>query len=104
MSMNRWEQAAEIFSVLGNAHRLAILETLAHSPARVGDLVDQLALSQPAVSQHLRVLRAAQLVDFERHGREIIYRLRDQHVAHIVGDALKHVAEEPHAHSANTDD
>ena len=57
------------------------------------DLVDALALPQPLVSQHLRILRAAELVVGSRRGREVVYSLRDEHIAHIVRDAVQHVGE-----------
>jgi ArsR family transcriptional regulator, zinc-responsive transcriptional repressor len=51
-------------------------------------------MSQPLVSQHLRVLRGARLVGVERQGRGAVYSLTDQHVAHIVADAVQHSWEE----------
>jgi ArsR family transcriptional regulator len=48
------------------------------------------------VSQHLRVLRAARLVQTRRRGREIAYSLGDEHVAHIVHDAVVHAAHISH--------
>lgn len=58
------------------------------------ELVDALDVAQPLVSQHLGVLRAARLVTSHREGREMRYSLRDAHVAHIVGDAVDHAAED----------
>jgi len=58
------------------------------------ELVERLGMSQPLVSSHLRVLRGARLVGVERHGREAAYSLADQHVAHIVADAVQHSKEE----------
>jgi len=46
-------------------------------------------------SQHLRTLRTAGLVGVERVGRTSVYRLADQHVAHIFLDALQHSREMP---------
>ena len=54
------------------------------SPCCVHDLVDALAVPQPLVSQHLRVLKAAGVVRGERRGREVVYSLVDDHLAHIV--------------------
>ena len=54
----------------------------------------RLEMSQPLVSQHLRILRGARLVGVERQGREAVYSLADQHVAHIVADAVHHSKEE----------
>jgi len=50
-------------------------------------------LSQPLVSQHLRVLRGAGLVEVTRSGREAIYSVADHHITHVIDDAITHVLE-----------
>ena len=55
------------------------------------ELVDALGVTQPLISQHLRVLKSAGVVHGERHGREVVYRLADEHLAHIVIDAVAHL-------------
>jgi DNA-binding transcriptional ArsR family regulator len=55
--------------------RRLLLERLRRGPCSVGDLVDTVAVSQSAVSQHLRVLRAARLVQVRRQGQQRIYSL-----------------------------
>lgn len=62
-------------------------------PACVHELVDDLRLSQPLVSQHLRVLRSVDLVRGTRRGKEIASALADDHVGQLA-DALAHSAEE----------
>jgi len=52
-------------------------------------------VSRPLVSQHLRVLRTSRIVTAHRQAREIQYPLTDDHVAHIVLDAIRHGQEEP---------
>jgi DNA-binding transcriptional ArsR family regulator len=90
-----FEPAGELLKVLAAPARLAIVTELAQQPRFVHELVDRLGMSQPLVSQHLRVLRGARLVGVERRGREAVYSLADQHVAHIVADAVHHSKEEP---------
>jgi ArsR family transcriptional regulator, zinc-responsive transcriptional repressor len=85
--------AADLLRVLGHAVRLAIVVELAGGDRCVHELVDATGVTQPLVSQHLRVLRGARLVAGTRRGREIAYRLVDDHVAHIALDALRHAAE-----------
>lgn len=85
--------ASELFKALSSESRLRLLRLLAAGPSTVNRLVDQSQLSQPLVSQHLRTLRAAGLVTVERTGREAHYSVADQHVTHIVDDAVKHAAE-----------
>jgi len=71
---------AEVLRTLASPRRLAILHRLADGPCGVGQLADELRLSQPNVSQHLGVLRASGLVEADRDGREIRYRLADPEV------------------------
>jgi ArsR family transcriptional regulator len=86
-------QACELLRALGTPHRLAIVLELAEHPRCVHDLVDGLGISQSLASQHLRVLRTAGLVAAARRGKETVYSLADEHVAHIARDALIHGSE-----------
>ncbi|WP_298871417.1 metalloregulator ArsR/SmtB family transcription factor [uncultured Microbacterium sp.] len=87
------DEAAELFKVLGSESRLALVWLLNTEQLTVGALAAKAGLSQPLVSQHLRTLRQAGLVTSERDGKEIRYVLADQHVAHVVLDAIAHVTE-----------
>jgi ArsR family transcriptional regulator len=71
---------AEVLRTLAHPRRLEILHRLADDPCEVGRLAEALGVSQPNVSQHLAVLRAAGLVEAERDGREVRYRLTDPDV------------------------
>ncbi len=71
---------AEVLRTLASPRRLEILHRLAVGPCEVGRLADDLGLSQPNVSQHLAVLRGSGLVDADRDGREVRYRLADPDV------------------------
>ena len=88
-----FEEAAELLRALASPVRLALVHLLALQPACVHELVDALGIPQPQVSQHLRTLRAAGLVVTQRRGREVSYRLADDHVAHIARDAISHAQE-----------
>jgi DNA-binding transcriptional ArsR family regulator len=65
---------------LASAPRLEILHRVAARPVEVRRLAEDLGLSQPNVSQHLAVLRAVGLVEADRDGREVRYRLADPEV------------------------
>jgi ArsR family transcriptional regulator len=93
LSRDGLEEAAELLKALASVHRLAILVELQEGPRCVHELVESLGISQPLASQHLRVLRALHLVRAERRGREAVYSLGDEHIAHIVNDALVHARE-----------
>jgi DNA-binding transcriptional ArsR family regulator len=60
---------------LGDPTRRAIFEHLSQRPCAVGELAELVPVSRPAVSQHLKVLKAAGLVTEEREGTRHIYRL-----------------------------
>lgn len=89
--------AGDLLRALAAPVRIAIVLQLLESPRCVHDLVDALAVTQPLISQHLRVLKAAGVVHGHRQGREVVYSLVDDHLAHIVLDAVAHVEEEAHA-------
>ncbi len=71
----------EAWSALGDPTRRAIVERLAKRPRAVGELADELPISRPAVSQHLRVLKDAGLVAERADGTRRIYRLNPAGVA-----------------------
>ena len=71
---------AEILKTLASPRRLEILHALARGPIEVGRLAEGIGATQPNVSQHLGVLRAAGIVEAERDGREVRYRLTDPDV------------------------
>jgi len=88
-----FEAAGELLRALAAPLRIRIVTELASGPRCVHDLVDALGAPQPLVSQHLRVLRGAGVVRGSRRGREIAYALTDEHIAHIVADAVSHARE-----------
>jgi DNA-binding transcriptional ArsR family regulator len=61
--------------LLGDPSRRAIFELLARQPSSVGELAEQLPISRPAVSQHLRVLKDGGLVISQAQGTRRVYRL-----------------------------
>ncbi|MCA1655541.1 MAG: metalloregulator ArsR/SmtB family transcription factor [Pseudonocardiaceae bacterium] len=85
--------AGDLLRALAAPVRIAIVLELREHDRCVHELVESLAVAQPLISQHLRVLKAAGVVDGERHGREVVYRLVDEHLSHIVVDAVAHVEE-----------
>lgn len=86
-------RATDIFKALSNPLRVGIVRELARGDRAVHELVDALGVAQPRISEHLAILRGARLVEAERHGRSVSYHLVDEHVAHIVEDAVIHAAE-----------
>lgn len=68
-------KAEALLKELANAHRLMVLCTLVAGEKTVGELAEAVDLSQSALSQHLARLREAGLVESERRGQQIIYRI-----------------------------
>jgi DNA-binding transcriptional ArsR family regulator len=66
---------ADGFSALSDPTRRAIFERLAGGPRSVGELAAELPVSRPAVSQHLKVLKGAGLVDDRAQGTRRLYRV-----------------------------
>jgi ArsR family transcriptional regulator len=71
---------AEVLRALAHPLRLQIMRRLDGGPGEVGALAQELGMSQPNLSQHLAVLRATGLVEAEREGREVHYRIADPDV------------------------
>jgi rhodanese-related sulfurtransferase/DNA-binding transcriptional ArsR family regulator len=70
-----YPQFARVAHALGSDRRLEILDLLAQAPRHVEALAAETEMSVANVSQHLQVLRAAHLVESERDGTRVIYRL-----------------------------
>jgi ArsR family transcriptional regulator len=71
---------ADVLKTLSNPKRLEIVHLLANGPCEVSRLAEDLGITQPNVSQHLAVMRAAGVVEAERDGREVRYRLSDPEI------------------------
>jgi len=69
--------------VLAEPRRLAIVDLLREGERAVGELVDRLGVSQPAVSKHLRVLKDAGLVDVRADAQRRLYRIRPEPLAEL---------------------
>jgi ArsR family transcriptional regulator len=87
------DTAGDLLRALAAPVRIAIVLQLRESSRCVHELVDTLGVPQPLVSQHLRILKSAGVVAGERTGREVHYRLVDDHLAEIVLAAVAHADE-----------
>ena len=73
--MARSPATADVFNAIAEAHRREILDSLITGEKAVGAIVDDLSMSQPQVSKHLRVLSEVGLVRCRVDGRRRLYRL-----------------------------
>lgn len=85
--------AGDLLRALAAPVRISIVLQLRDSARCVHELVEALGVSQPLISQHLRVLKASGVVYGDRRGREVVYQLVDEHLTHIVVDAVSHAQE-----------
>lgn len=74
-------ESGDVWNAMGDPTRRAIVASLAERPRAVGELADELPVSRPAVSQHLKVLKNAGLVAERTCGTRRIYRLNPAGVA-----------------------
>ena len=70
-----YAELAGVAQALGHGHRLELLEHLAQAPRSVEELSARARLSFANTSRHLQILRRVRLVDAERRGKQVIYRL-----------------------------
>ena len=64
------------------------------APAAVGEMAEGLGISASLASHHLRLLRAARLLQAERRGRQVFYVVGDEHIRSMLADMVEHVGEE----------
>lgn len=76
---------------IGNASRYRIVEALLKGRKTVGELVKIIKLSQPAVSQHLKTLKACDLVIDERRGQEVFYTVNTEHTLKLLKNLIGEV-------------
>ncbi len=88
------ERAAETLRALSHPVRLRIVQLLAEGEVCVKGLEEVLGISQPSVSQHLARLRYAGLIEFERRGHLVCYRLASDRASRILAALLKAGTEE----------
>ena len=65
----------DAWALLGDGSRRAIIERLSRNPCTVAELADDMPISRPAVSQHLKVLREAGIVADQARGRHRVYSI-----------------------------
>jgi DNA-binding transcriptional ArsR family regulator len=87
----------EVFRLLGEPNRLQIVLTCLDEARGVGEISEQLGLSQSLTSHHLRLLRTARLMRATRHGRQVVYVIDDDHVRDVLINMVAHYVE-PHEH------
>jgi len=94
ISIETASRAAAIFTALGDTTRLRILALLLDGRQSVSEICAAVAMSQPAVSHHLRLLRLTRIIRAEKEGKYIYYDLDDEHVRGLIERAIEHIQHE----------
>jgi ArsR family transcriptional regulator, lead/cadmium/zinc/bismuth-responsive transcriptional repressor len=89
ISLAGW--VAELLAVFGDPNRVRLLWLLTHRELNVGALAAAVAMSESAVSHHLRRLRQLRLVRVRKDGREVLYRVDDGHIIALLEQKVDHV-------------
>ena len=84
------QKVAETMQALAAPSRVRILSRLAVGACSVNELAEAVEMSQPAVSQQLRVLRYLGVVIGTREGRSVVYELHNRHVTALLAEAISH--------------
>ncbi|GJQ52799.1 MAG: hypothetical protein HKUEN02_16460 [Anaerolineaceae bacterium] len=84
-------QLAELFSALSDASRVRIISLLLDGEMGVGALAEKLNMTESAMSHQLRGLRQMRFVRARKSGRQVFYRLDDDHVEKLYRMGLEHV-------------
>ena len=93
LSIEKAQQMAEFFGILGDPNRWRILSALAFEEMRVRDLAEAVEMTSSAVSHQLRILRTARLVGYRKQGRNVFYCLKDHHIFNLYRNLSEHLDE-----------
>ena len=89
------KKIAELLKILANEHRLLILCALMQGPLSVGEIHRHTPnITASALSQHLGQLRTAGILESDKQGMNVIYRIRDQRVTALLGAVKQYYCEE----------
>ena len=89
-NLEGFSSASDTFKLLGDASRDKLFWILCHTEECVADLAAMMEMSSPALSHHLRLLKASGLIQSRREGKEVFYKSADTELA----DMLHHIIED----------
>ena len=92
-SEEQYSELSEFFKIFGNPTRLKIISLLSVDDLCVCDICEALDLNQTTVSNQLRILRANNIVKYQKEGKMARYSLTDLHIEMIYKVGLEHILE-----------
>jgi DNA-binding transcriptional ArsR family regulator len=87
-------RVAELFRSFSDASRVQLLSALVEQELNVGTLAQLVGISESAVSHHLRGLRQMDLVQASRRGKEVFYRVDDEHIIALFQQGVRHILDD----------
>ncbi len=90
------KKTAELFHALGDMERLKLMELLFDGAHCVSELAEETGQSMSMISQRLKILYHAKLVQKQRSGKHIYYSLSDEHIVHLLKNAFANIKEPNH--------
>ena len=82
---------AELFRAFSDTSRVRIISAIIDQELNVSSLAQIVGISESAISHHLRSLRQMKLAHARRNGKEVYYRLEDEHIIALFQQGIKHV-------------
>lgn len=82
---------AELFRAFSDTSRVRILSALVDGEKNINTLAGIVGISESAVSHHMRGLRQMKLVNSRRDGKEVYYRIDDEHIIALFQQGVKHI-------------
>jgi DNA-binding transcriptional ArsR family regulator len=85
LTLDRIKEISELLKVLANENRLAIVCHLIEKPMTVSELHEKLShVTQPALSQHLSMLKANKILDSSKSGLTVTYFIQDKRIVNVI--------------------
>jgi ArsR family transcriptional regulator, lead/cadmium/zinc/bismuth-responsive transcriptional repressor len=84
---------AELFRAFSDTSRVRIMSALLDGEKKVNTLAGLVGISESAVSHHMRGLRQMHLVTARRDGKEVYYRVEDEHIIALFQQGIRHITE-----------
>ena len=91
LSEHQAAHVAELFRAFSDTSRVRILSALVSEELNIGALAEVVGISELAVSHHMRGLRQMRIVQSRRDGKEVFYRVQDEHIIALFQQGVKHV-------------
>ncbi len=82
---------AELFRSFSDTSRVRILSALVSQELNIGALSNVVGISESAISHHMRGLRQMRIVQSRRDGKEVYYRIDDEHIIALFQQGINHV-------------